>query len=290
MINRNTENSNTESKSEENRNTESRNAENKNTEGKSAENKNTESKNAENKNTKNCIKPEKATGKESVKQKLRSLADEKYRKFSAGLIPGADNMLGVRLPDLRKLGKELSKEGWQAYLADADDEYYEETMLQGIVIGLVKTDVEESLQLVAGFVPKINNWAVCDSFSAGLVFVKKNKQRVWDFLKTYVYSDREYELRFAAVMLMDYFIDEEHIDAVLKLLDGIRHEGYYVKMAVAWALSVCFVKFPEKTMEYLKNNSLDDFTHNKALQKIVESNRVDGNTKNLIRGMKRKNI
>ncbi len=240
--------------------------------------------------TDNSIKPENAGAVEAIKQKLRSLADEKYRKFSAGLVPGADNMLGVCLPELRKLGKELAKENWQAYLTDADDEYYEETMLQGILIGLVKTDVEERFRLIAGFIPKINNWAICDSFSAGLVFVKKNKQRVWDFIKTYFDSDREFELRFVSVMLMDYFIDGEHIDDVLKLLDGIRHEGYYVKMAVAWALSVCFVKFPEKTMEYLKNSSLDDFTYNKALQKIIESNRVDGDTKDLIRRMKRKNI
>jgi 3-methyladenine DNA glycosylase AlkD len=243
-----------------------------------------------NKNTKAGIKPENVPGTEAIKQKLRSLADEKYGKFSAGLIPGADNMLGVRLPDLRKLGKELSKGDWRAYLADADDEYYEETMLQGIVIGLVKTDIEESLQLVADFIPKISNWGICDSFCAGLGFVKRNKPRIWEFLKTYTDSDREFELRFASVMLMDYFIDGEYIGDVLKLLDGIRHEGYYVKMAVAWALSVCFVKFPEKTMEYLKNNSLDNFTYNKALQKITESNRVDGNTKNLMRSMKRKNI
>ena len=269
---------------------ENKRIENKSIENKSTENKNTENKDTENKDTENSIKHENALDKESIKQKLRSLADEKYRKFSAGLIPGVDNMLGVRLPELRKLGKELSKEDWQAYLTDADDEYYEETMLQGIVIGLVKTDVEQKLCLIAGFIPKIRNWAVCDSFSAGLVFVKKNKQRVWNFLKTYFDSGREFELRFAAVMLMDYFIDDEHIDEVLKLLGGIRHEGYYVKMAVAWALSVCFVKFPEKTMQYLKNSFLDDFTYNKALQKIVESNRVDGNTKTLIRSMKRKNI
>jgi len=224
----------------------------------------------------------------SIKEILRSLADEKYREFSAGLIPNVDNMLGVRLPALRKLGKELSKGDWHDYLSEADDKYYEEIMLQGIVIGLVKTDIEESLRLVAGFIPKITNWGVCDSFCAGLSFVKRNKPRVWEFLKQYFDSDKEFELRFGAVMLLFYFIDEDHIDAVLKLLDGIRHEGYYVKMAVAWALSVCYVQFPEKTMEYLHISSLNDFTYNKALQKIIESNRVDGEAKNLIRSMKRK--
>lgn len=225
----------------------------------------------------------------AIKEKLRSLANERYRKFTAGLIPGADNLLGVRLPELRKLGKELSKGDWRYYLANADDEYYEEIMLQGIVVGQVKTDVEEKLRLIAGFVPKISNWAVCDSFSAGLGFVKSNKQRVWDFLKPYFASGKEFELRFGIVMLMDYFIDGDHIEAVLKILDGIRHEGYYVKMAVAWAISVCYAKFPEITMKYINSNALDDFTYNKALQKIIESNRVDGETKNLIRSLKRRN-
>ncbi|HEX2946996.1 MAG TPA: DNA alkylation repair protein [Clostridia bacterium] len=226
----------------------------------------------------------------AIKEKLRSLADEKYRKFSAGLIPGADNLLGVRLPELRKLGKELSKRNWREYLSEADDQYYEEIMLQGIVIGLIKTDIEESLRLVAGFIPKITNWGVCDSFCAGLGFVKINKQRVWEFLMPYFDLDKEFELRFATVMLLFHFIDEEHLDAVLKLLAGIRHEGYYVKMAVAWAMSVCYVMFPVKTLEYLQNSTLDDFTYNRTLQKIIESNRVDGEAKNLMRSLKRKSL
>ena len=94
-------------------------------------------------------------------------------------------------------------------------------------------------------------------------------------------------MRFGVVMSMSYFVDEAHLEELLACYDSIRHEGYYVKMAVAWALSVCFVKFPERTMEYLKNNSLDTFTYNKTLQKIVESFRVDKDTKTLIRSMKR---
>lgn len=103
-----------------------------------------------------------------------------------------------------------------------------------------------------------------------------------------MHAQGEYEIRFGVVMSMQLFIDDEHIGQLLEEYDAIRHDGYYVKMAVAWALSVCFVKFPEITMRYLKqNNPLDDFTYNKTLQKIIESYRVDAETKKLIKQMKR---
>ena len=100
-------------------------------------------------------------------------------------------------------------------------------------------------------------------------------------------AEGEYEIRFGVVMAMQLFIDEEHIGELLSLYNMIHHEGYYVRMGVAWAISVCFVKFPQQTMAYLQQNSLDNFTYNKALQKIVESYRVDAATKDVIRGMKR---
>ena len=102
-----------------------------------------------------------------------------------------------------------------------------------------------------------------------------------------MHAQGEYEIRFGVVMSMQLFIDDEHIGQLLEEYDAIRHDGYYVKMAVAWALSVCFVKFPEITMQYLKQNTLDDFTYNKTLQKIIESYRVDAETKKLIKQMKR---
>ncbi len=224
----------------------------------------------------------------TIKENLKDLAQEEYRKFTSALIPGDAVILGVRLPLIRNMAKEIAKGDWRKYLADTDDEYFEEIMLQGLVIGIVKTDVQERLRLIADFVPKIRNWSVCDSFCAGLKFVKKNKERVWEFLQPYLSSKQEFDLRFAVVMMMDHFIEEKYIDRILKLFDGIRHEGYYVKMAVAWALSVCYVKFPEKTMAYLKHNSLDDFTYNKALQKMIESYRVSDDAKDLMRRMKRK--
>lgn len=224
----------------------------------------------------------------SIREQLIERAEEGYQKFAAALIPNINNVLGVRLPELRKMAKVIAKDDWRTYLEQAECEYFEEVMLQGMVIGYVKTDIEETLRYVADFVPKIDNWSVCDSFCTGLKFTKTNKIRVWEFLQPYLTSNKEYEIRFGVVMLLFFYMEEDYISRVLQILDSIKHEGYYVKMAVAWALSICYVKLPEPTMAYLKSNSLDDFTYNKALQKITESYRVDLETKKLIRSMKRK--
>ncbi|MGG3798851.1 DNA alkylation repair protein [Metabacillus fastidiosus] len=226
--------------------------------------------------------------KNIIRRQIFELIDTDYQKFAAVLIPNINNILGVRLPELRKIAKQIAKDDWHTYLETAENEYFEEIMLQGMVIGYVKTDIEEILPYVAAFVPKINNWSVCDSFCTGLKFTKENKRVVWEFLQPYLSSEKEYEIRFGVVMLLNFYIETEYIGKVLNLLEGVKHEGFYAKMAVAWALSICYVKIPDLTMEYLKNNKLDDFTYNKALQKIVESNRVNKETKSLIRSMKRR--
>jgi len=225
----------------------------------------------------------------SLVEQLKNMADEKYRAFNQKLVPIGRPMLGIQLPKLRSLAKEIAKGDWHEYLCIAQNQsnYYEEVMLQGLVIGAAKADIAEILPLTAAFVPKIDNWAVCDSFCAGLKIVAKNKEEVFIFLQEYLQSDQEFFLRFAVVLLMDFYISEEYIDRLLLIFDGIHQDEYYVKMAVAWALSVCFVKFEQKTMAYLNANSLDDFTYNKALQKIVESYRVTDEIKTRIRSMKR---
>ncbi|MBE9918071.1 DNA alkylation repair protein [Paenibacillus donghaensis] len=224
----------------------------------------------------------------TIREELLELAEEDYQKFSASLIPGVTNLLGVRIPELRKLAKRIAKEDWRAYLEQAECDYFEEIMLQGMLIEYIKADVNEKLGLVASFIPKIDNWSVCDSFCTGLKFAKTHQELVWEFLQPYLQSDKEYEIRFGVVMLLDYYANETYIERVLHILDNIRHDAYYVRMAVAWALSICYVKQPIPTMAYLQHSSVDDFTYNKALQKITESLRVDAETKRLIRSMKRK--
>lgn len=226
--------------------------------------------------------------KDIIRERIFGLADEKYRKFQSSLCPGTENIVGVRVPKLRRLAKEIAKGDWRRYLDSAESEYFEEVLLEGMVIGYADAEPEEKLCLIEGFVPKIDNWAVCDSFCTGLKFTKDNRQKVWEELQPYLSSKEEFYIRFGVVMLLSYYVEDGYIDRVLELLQGISHEGYYVKMAVAWAVSICYVRFPERTSDFLKDNTLDDWTFNKSLQKITESLRVDRETKVLVRSMKRR--
>lgn len=225
---------------------------------------------------------------DKIKQKIFELADEKYKEFHSGLCPNTDNIVGVRVPILRSYAKELAKGDFRKYLEQAKDDYYEEVLLQGMVIGLAKMECNDKLEYLKKFIPKIDNWAICDITCAGLKFTNKNKDIVWDFLQHYLKSQKEFELRFAIVMLLDFYITQDYIDKVLQILNNTCHEGYYVKMAIAWTISIAYIKFPEKTMELLKKNNLDDFTYNKSLQKIIESYRVSDENKKVIKSMKRK--
>lgn len=230
------------------------------------------------------------TVNDSIRNQLLEASEEKYRIFSSSLIPNVDNILGVRIPILRKMAQQMAKGDWKAYLAAASDEYFEEIMLQGLVIGYAKADIEEKLEAIVRFIPKINNWSVCDSFCIGLKITQKHQERVWSFIQPYLTSDQPYDIRFGVVMLLNYYATEAYIDRTLQLLDRIKHDNYYVKMAVAWAIATCFTNVPEQTMAYLRSPActLDMFTYNKSLQKITESLRIDQDTKQLIRSMKRK--
>lgn len=223
-----------------------------------------------------------------TRDRLEEMAEAGYAAFSSALVPGAQAMLGVRLPLLRKLAAEIARGDWRAYLAEGEDRYFEETMLRGMIIGRARGPLSEMLSLAADFVPRIDNWSVCDSFCAGFAHAKRCPEAVWDFLLPYLRDERTYYARFGAVMLLDHFVDRAHLERVLALLDAIRARDYYASMAVAWAVSVCYVKFPQRTRDYLHNCRLDDATYNRAIQKIVESRRVDGADKAGLRAMKRR--
>lgn len=224
----------------------------------------------------------------NTRKKIMELCDEDYRRFQEKLIPNQHNILGIRLPKLRNLAKEIARGDWEIFLKENPEEYFEEIMIKGMVIGYIKVPIEKRLEYIKWFIPKINNWSVCDSFCVSLKCTKKHQKAVWEFLQPYFQSDKEYELRFAVVMLLSYFLENEYIEECFQILDSIKHDGYYVKMAVAWAISMAFIQFPEETMKFLQHNHLDNFTYNKALQKITESYRIDQKTKETIRGMKRK--
>lgn len=223
----------------------------------------------------------------NVKEQLLELADPKYQQFSSRLLPGVDHLLGVRLPQLRKMAKQLAKEEGEVFLSQNDDIYFEEIMLKGMVIGYLKAPAEEILVHVKQFVPLISNWSVCDSFCSGLKLTKQNQALFWPMLISYLQSDSEFEVRFALVMMLNYYVDNVYIERVLFSCEQVRHDGYYVKMAVAWLLSVSYQKYPQLTLRFLEETTLDTFTYNKALQKISESLKSDEQTKILMNELRR---
>lgn len=220
-----------------------------------------------------------------MRQEIERLAEKDYKTFSASLVPGVEHMLGVRLPQLRQLAKQIVGSEWKQYLA-ATPYYFEELMLQGMVIGAIRATPEERLHYMADFVPRINSWSVCDSFCSGLKFTSRHQKLVWEFLQPYLQSGQEYQIRFAIIMMMDYYLTEDYIDTVLQLLDGVQHDGYYVKMAVAWALATALAKQPEPTWQYFQQHHLDVDTWKKTIQKCVESRRIPEEQKAALRQMR----
>ena len=218
---------------------------------------------------------------------LKSMADEKYREFHQKLVPNVDNLLGIQVPKIKALAKEIAKGDYKGFLRYNSTDYYEEVMLRGLVIGDVKADIEEVIGYIEGFVPQINNWGVCDSFCANLKITLKNKDRMLEVINHYLKSDREFELRFAIVMLLDFYIEKEYLSYLFNVFNSIHHDGYYVKMAVAWAISICYIKYKDETMKFMLDNDLDDFTYNKAIQKIIESTRIPKEEKLELKKLKR---
>lgn len=203
-----------------------------------------------------------------IRNELYENSDEGYKDFHSSLVPGISNILGVRVPKLREIAKRAAKGDYREFIEHVDTQVYEELMLWGMILGYAKLSAEERKKELEKFIPHINNWAICDCSCATYKFMRDFPEEWMPFIKIYLASKQEYEIRFAVVCLLDFFINETYIEQVLDLLLQVHHEGYYVKMAVAWAISVCYVKFPKKTESIFEENLLDDFTHNKSIQKF----------------------
>ena len=223
-----------------------------------------------------------------IRQELFAMQDLKYKEFHGSLCPDMDNIIGVRIPKLREYAKELYKCN---NLKDIkiEDKYYEELVIQGMLIGFqTKAPIKEVIKQVEEFIPKINSWAVCDAFCAGLKITKKYQTEMFKVIKEYLKSTQEYQVRFAIVMLLNYYINDQYIDQVLQILDNVKLDKYYVQMANAWAISICLIKYYNKTLDFLNTTKIDDFTYNKGIQKAIESYRITNEQKEYLRTLKRR--
>lgn len=218
---------------------------------------------------------------------LKSSAEKEYRKFQSNLIPNIDNLLGIRIPVLRNIAKYISKGDWREYFKFCRDDYYEEIMLQGLVLNDIKTNFEEIFKYMDIFIAKIDNWAVCDTFCCGMKVVKKNREVFFPYIQALLLSDKEFYVRTGLILILAHYIDDDYIDKILEISDSVCQEAYYVRMANAWLIASCFSKYRDKIMNFIQNNHLDDWTHNKAIQKIIESKTTLSEEKEILKRLKR---
>lgn len=209
------------------------------------------------------------------------LQDETYKKFNFKLIFTHYKKIGIRMPLLKELAKKIEKEDLVSFLEIVGDTYYEEILLEGLVIARIK-NVEQSLFYFERYIEKIDNWALCDYVVSDMKIVKENRELYFKRIKKYVKSDDEYRVRVGLVLLLDYYIEKQYLDRIFKFCNSIKLDSYYVNMAIAWLISECFVKEKERTIAFLEHNKLNKFTQNKAISKIRDSTRVRASDKFLV--------
>ena len=221
-----------------------------------------------------------------IQKRLFALQDLKYKEFHSGLVPTAetDYMIGVRVPLVRKLAKEVAKEeGCQDFLRQLPHKYYEENNLHAFIIEGIK-DYEECLKEVNLFLPYVDNWATCDSMSPK-VFGMHLKELLPQ-IDVWLASGETYTVRFGIGMLMKFYLDEHFLVEYSEKVASVVSEEYYVNMMRAWYFATALAKQYNATVKLLEEKQLDTWTHNKTIQKAVESYRITPGQKEYLRTLK----
>jgi 3-methyladenine DNA glycosylase AlkD len=223
-----------------------------------------------------------------ITQKLIEMQDEKYRDFTSSLIPNIskENMIGVRLPNIKKLAKELYKSGeYIDFINMLPHTYFEEYHLHSYILSEIK-DFDYFVKQVEKLLPYINNWSVCDSLRPKCF--KNNKEKALIHIKKWLNSEYVYTKRFAIEMLMVHYLGDDFKTEYLELVSKVKGEDYYLKMMVAWYFATALAKQYNEVLPYIENHAIEDnWTHNKAIQKALESYRVSEDKKDLLKTYKR---
>ena len=224
-----------------------------------------------------------------IKEELERRRDEKYREFSLSLTKGsALPMLGVRLPELRAMAAVIAKEDARGFLGSCDFSSMEMTTLYGFVLGRLRGEIGEALGWFARAIPHIDNWANCDALCQSFKQAAKHPAETWEFLMTLRASEEPFTLRVLAVTMLCHFLTDDYIDRVFAVLNETHCDAYYYKMGAAWAAATAMAKYRDKTFAFLETTALDDWTYNKAIQKMLESRCISPEDKARLRAMKRK--
>lgn len=210
--------------------------------------------------------------------------DEKYKEFNDKIINTNMKTIGVRTPVIKALAKKLYKDNFD--FSNYNFKYYEEMLTYGYVISYEK-EPRILIDKLKKFINMIDNWAICDMVCASCKALSKDKELSLAFTKEIIISNNPWKVRFAFIILLNYFVDDNYLDLIFKYCDNDKNEFYYVMMAKAWLISECYVKYPSKTLEYFKKAKIDNVTYNKAISKICDSYRVSINDKSLLKNMKK---
>ena len=225
---------------------------------------------------------------DEIRSELIKLQDPSYRDFQVNLIPtvAPEKIIGVRTPELRALAKALSKrDDISGFLDDLPHSSFEENQLHAFILSVMK-DAEACIKLVDKFLPYVDNWATCDQMSPKIF--KKHKELLLGFVNEWIKSDHTYTRRFAIGMLMEHFLDDDFKTSYLTKVSKIRSDEYYVNMMIAWFFATALAKQYDYTVPYIEKQKLDIWTHNKSIQKAVESYRITEEQKTYLKTLKRK--
>ena len=223
---------------------------------------------------------------DEIRGELFAMQDEKYRDFQVKLIPSAepDTVIGVRTPQLRKYaGQLLKREDVSAFLDDLPHSYFDENQLHAFIISGIK-DYERCINEVIRFLPYVDNWATCDQMSPKIF--KKHRKELLENVELWLSSKETYTVRFGIGMLMEHFLDEDYDTKYPEMVAAVRSEEYYINMMIAWYFATALAKQYETVIPFIENKRLSDWTHNKAIQKAVESYRITQEQKDYLRGLK----
>ena len=223
-----------------------------------------------------------------IQQELFALQDTAYRDFQSKLIPNVnpETVIGVRTPELRAFAKALVKEGEEVeFLGALPHQYFDENQLHAFILSEIK-DYDRCMQETERFLPFIDNWATCDQLSPKVF--KKHRQKLLPHIEKWIASEEVYTVRFAIGALMRYFLDDDFDLAYPELVAALRSEEYYVNMMIAWYFATALAKQYESILPYFETQRLDDWTHNKAIQKAVESRRITMQQKEYLKNLKAK--
>ena len=212
------------------------------------------------------------------------MGEEKYRKFSSNLMPTVEKskVIGIRTPILRKYAKEL--ENYEDFLNDLPHKYFEENNLHAFLIER-EQNFDKCIELLHSFLPYIDNWATCDSMKPKAL--KKEPEKLLEHIKKWIESKDVYAVRYAINLLMSFYLDDDFDEDYLKAVANVKSDEYYINMMRAWYFATALAKQYKKTLPYIENNTLDAWTHNKTIQKAIESLRISREQKEYLRTLKK---